>query len=102
MLQRFDCGDRKSSQERVAVVEAGDDEHLDQELRCYPLEEGPDPADVVESESVGDGSESDHQYSQISSIFSQLPLTLFYKHTEIRTRGCWVCPLFLISVCQLA
>ena len=49
-LQRFDCGGRESSQERIAVVEAGDDERLDQGLSCFPREEGPDPADVVESE----------------------------------------------------
>ena len=28
-LQRFNRRDRESSQERVAVVEAGDDQHLD-------------------------------------------------------------------------
>ncbi|KAK0154371.1 putative uncharacterized transposon-derived protein F52C9.6 [Merluccius polli] len=44
-LQRLDCRGRKSSQEHVAVVEAGDDERLDQELCCFPREEGPDPAD---------------------------------------------------------
>ena len=31
-LQSFDRGGRESSQERAAVVEAGDDERLDQEL----------------------------------------------------------------------
>ena len=58
-LQRFDYGERKSSQERFAVVKAGDDECLDQELCCFPHEEGPDPADVVESESAGSGHCSD-------------------------------------------
>ena len=52
-LQRFDCGDTKSSQERFAVVEAGDDKCLDQELCCLTCKEGLDPADVVESESAG-------------------------------------------------
>ena len=55
MLQRFDRGGRESCQKRVAVVEAGDDTCLDQELCCFPQEEGPDPADVVESKSVGSG-----------------------------------------------
>ena len=58
-LQRLDRGGRQSSQERVAVVEAGDDECLDQELRCFPPEEGSDPADVVESKSAGSGHRCD-------------------------------------------
>ena len=33
-----------------------DDDCLDQELRCFPCEEGSDPADVVESKSAGSGS----------------------------------------------
>ena len=53
-LQRFDRGGRESSQERVAVVEAGDDKCLDQELCCFPCEEGLDPVDV-ESKSAGSG-----------------------------------------------
>ena len=40
--QRFNHRGRESGQERVAVVKAGDDQSLDQELS----EEGPDPADV--------------------------------------------------------
>ena len=47
MLQRYNCPGRESSQERDAVVEARDDERLDQELSCFPHEERPDPADVV-------------------------------------------------------
>ena len=47
-LQRLDRGGRESSQERVAVVEAGDDKCLDQELCCFPCEEGSDSVDVVE------------------------------------------------------
>ena len=34
-LQRFNHGGRESSQERVVVVGAGDDERLDQELSCF-------------------------------------------------------------------
>ena len=33
----------------------GGDERLDQELCCFPREEGPDPADIVESKSAGLG-----------------------------------------------
>ena len=55
-LQRLDRGGRESSQERVAVVEAGDDECLDQELCCFPCEEGSDQADVVESKTCRIGS----------------------------------------------
>ena len=54
-LQRLDRRGRESSQERVAVVEVGDDECLDQELCCFPREEGLNPADVVESKSAGSG-----------------------------------------------
>ncbi|KAK0141269.1 hypothetical protein N1851_021711 [Merluccius polli] len=53
------CQARESSQERVAVVEAGDEDRLDQELCCFPREEGPDPADVVESKSAGWGHRGD-------------------------------------------
>ena len=49
----------ESSQERVALVEAGDDECLDQELRCFPREEGSDPVDVVKSKSAGSGHRGD-------------------------------------------
>ena len=51
-LQRFNRRGRESSQERVAVVEAGDDQRLDQELCCVPREEGPGPADVVVNKSA--------------------------------------------------
>ena len=47
------------SQERVAVDQAGDDRHLDQELRCILCEERPDPADVVEGKSAGLGHSGD-------------------------------------------
>ena len=43
----------ESSQERVAVVQAGDDQHLDQELFW------PDPSDVVECKSAWSGHSSD-------------------------------------------
>jgi len=39
----------ESCQERVAVIVVGDDEHLDQDLSCFPREEGLDPADVAQS-----------------------------------------------------
>ena len=58
-LQRLDRRGRESSQERVAVVEEGDDECLDQELRCFPREEGSDLVDVVESKSAGSGHRGD-------------------------------------------
>ena len=48
VLQRLDGGGRESSQERVAVVEAGEDECWDQELRCFPYEERSDPAAVAQ------------------------------------------------------
>ena len=54
-LQRFKHGGRESSQERVALAVAGDDQRLDKELSCFTCEEGPDPADVVESKSAGSG-----------------------------------------------
>ena len=52
-LQRFDHGGRETSQERGAVVKAGDDERFHQELSCFPLEKGPDPGDVVKRKSAG-------------------------------------------------
>jgi len=42
-------------QERVALVEASDGEHLDQDLCCFKCEEGPDPAYVVEGNSTRSG-----------------------------------------------
>jgi len=45
----------ESSQERVAVVETSDDKRLDQDLRRFTCEEGPDLADVVESNSTRSG-----------------------------------------------
>ena len=48
---------------RVAVVEAVDDECLDQELCCFLREEGSDPADVVESKSAGSGHRGDVGYA---------------------------------------
>ena len=53
------AGGRESSQERVAVVEASDDERLDQHLCCFTCEEGPDPVDVVESNSTRSGHRGD-------------------------------------------
>ena len=46
-MQHFRCRGYKSSQEQVAVVQAGDDQHLDPELHPVPCEERQDP-DVVE------------------------------------------------------
>ena len=46
-------------QEGVSVVQAGDDQSLDQELRCLLCEERSDPADVVEDKSAGSGHSSD-------------------------------------------
>ena len=45
---------RESSQERVAivVVVVVVDERLDQELSCFPREEGPDPVDDVHGKTV--------------------------------------------------
>ena len=53
-LQSFDHGGRESSQERVAVVSSGVDQHLDQELSSFPREERKH-AEVVESKSAGWG-----------------------------------------------
>ena len=47
------------SQEKVAVVEESDDECLDQDLCCFTCEEGPDPADVVETNSTRSGHRGD-------------------------------------------
>lgn len=58
-LQRFSCRGWESSQEGVAVVQAGDDQRLDQELRCVFCEERPDPADIVEGRPAGSGHSSD-------------------------------------------
>ena len=49
----------ESSQERVTVVQAGNDQRLDQDLCCIICEERPDPADVVEGKSAGSGHSSD-------------------------------------------
>jgi len=48
-----------SSQKRVVVVEANEEEHLDQDLCCFTCEEGLDPADVVETNSTRSGHRSD-------------------------------------------
>jgi len=55
----LDCGGWESSQERVAGVEASDDERLGQDPCCFMWEEGPDPADVVESNSTRSGHRGD-------------------------------------------
>uniref|UniRef100_A0A671TL64 S-arrestin n=1 Tax=Sparus aurata TaxID=8175 RepID=A0A671TL64_SPAAU len=47
-----------SGQEGIAVVQAGDDQRLDQELCCVLCEERPNP-DVVEGKSAGSGHNSD-------------------------------------------
>ena len=49
------CEGKESQQERVALVEVGGDQCLDQKLSCFPPEEGPDPADIVEGRSAGWG-----------------------------------------------
>ena len=51
-LQRFGCRGRESCQEGVAVVQAGDEQCLDEELCCIFCEKRPDPADVVEHKSA--------------------------------------------------
>ena len=43
----------------VSVVQAGDDQHLGQELRCVLCEERPAPTDVVQSKSAGSSQGSD-------------------------------------------
>ena len=53
MLQRFSRRCWESSQEGVSVVQAGNDQPLDQELRSIFCEERLDPSDVVEGKSVG-------------------------------------------------
>ena len=58
-LQWFSCRGWESSQEGVAVVQAEDDQCLDQELCCIFCEERPDPADVVDGKSAGSGHSSD-------------------------------------------
>ena len=58
-LQWFSRRCWESSQEGVAVVQAGDDQSLDQELRCIFCEDRRDPADVVEGKSAGSGHSSD-------------------------------------------
>jgi len=65
------CGGREFGQERVAVVEAGDDERLDQDLCCFTHDEGPDPAYVVESDSTRLGHRGDAL--QDSWAFSTTP-----------------------------
>ena len=55
MLQRFSRRGWESSQEGVAVVQVGDDQRLDKELRCVFCEERLDPVDVVEGKSSGSG-----------------------------------------------
>ena len=52
-LQWFSRRGWESSQEGVAVDQAGDDQCLDKELRRVFCEERPDPADVVEGKSAG-------------------------------------------------
>ena len=54
-LQQFRHRGWESIQEGVAVVQAGDDQRLNQELCCAFCEERPDPADVVEGKSAGSG-----------------------------------------------
>lgn len=47
MLQRFSCRSSESSQDWFAVVQVGDDQRSDQELRCVLCEEKLDPVDAV-------------------------------------------------------
>ena len=79
-LQRFDYGDRKSSQERVGVVKAGEDEQLDQELCCFHREEGPDPA-VVVGESKSAGSRTMPRFLTVVEGDTSMPLTVTCKST---------------------
>ena len=57
--QRFCRRCWESSQEGVAVVQAGDDQSLDQELCFIFCDERPEPVDVVEGKSAGLGHSSD-------------------------------------------
>ena len=59
ILGMFNRRGWESNQEGVAVVQAGDDQRLDQELRYNLCEEEPDPADVVGGKTAGSGHSSD-------------------------------------------
>ena len=59
MWQWFSRRGWESSQERVAVVQAGDGQHLDQELGNVFCEDQLDSADDVECEPAGLGHSSD-------------------------------------------
>ena len=58
-LQQFSHRGWESSQEGVAVVQAGYYQCLDQELCCIHCEQRPDPADVVDGKSAGSGQSCD-------------------------------------------
>ena len=58
-LQLFSLRGWESSQEGVAVVQVGDDQCLDQELRCVFCKERPDHVDLVEGKSAGSGHSRD-------------------------------------------
>ena len=82
-LQRFSCRGWESSQEWVANVQVGDDQCLDQELRCVFCEERPDPANVVEGKSEVSGHGSDVGSSGQSSVedYAQIPHRSSKGHT---------------------
>ena len=56
-LQWFSHRGWESNQEVVVAIHAGEDQHLDQELRCILCEERPAPIAVVEDKSAGSGQE---------------------------------------------
>ena len=58
LVQWFSRRGWESSQNTVAVVQAGDDQLLDQEFHCILCEERPDRADIVEGKSIGLGHSS--------------------------------------------
>ena len=63
----------ESSQEGVAVNQAGDDQCLDQDLSCVFCEERPDPADVLEGRFAGSGHSSDVGGAGQSEDYVQVP-----------------------------
>ena len=58
-LWQFSLRGWESSQEGVAVVQVGDDQLLDQEVRCVFCEERPDHVHVVEGKYAESGHSSD-------------------------------------------
>ena len=80
-LQRFSHRVWESSQEGLAVVQAGDDQCLNQELRCVFCEERADPADVVEGKSalLGHSSDVGGAGQSIIGDYAQVPCHLRFR-----------------------